>query len=84
MPSPRVSIFDVPRSDRGAITARAERITELHPDTSISEALYWAAQDYEHGRMGETPIEANRLIQTVIDNPASLMKGYHRPEGRTA
>lgn len=73
-PAGRVSIFDVPRIDRSAIMSRAERISELQPLYTVSEALYRAAFDYEQGRMGAIPIEANRLVQAVINDPASLMK----------
>lgn len=74
-----ISIFDVPRIDRGAIMNRAERISELQPLYTVSEALYRAAFDYEQGLMGAIPIEAHRLVERLIDNPASLMKGYKRP-----
>lgn len=77
-----ISIFDVPRVDRSAIMARAERISELQPLYTISEAMYRAALDYERGLMGEIPIEANRLVRAVVDNPAALMKDYGRPRKR--
>lgn len=73
-----VSIFEVPRVDRSAIMARAERLSELQPLYTLSEALYRAALDYEAGRIRDVAPEEQRLIDAVVSRPATLMKGHTR------
>lgn len=68
-----VSIFAVPRVDRGLIWGRAEEFSRLHPEQTFAEVLGHAAQDYDDGLMGTTPLD-NALLDVIIDHPESLMK----------
>lgn len=68
-----ISIFAVPRVDRGLLWGRAEEFARLNPTLGLAEVLARAAQDYEAGLMGTTPLDEN-LLDTIINRPESLMK----------
>lgn len=68
-----ISIFAVPRVDRGLIWGRAEEYSRLHPEQSFATVLAHAAQDYDDGLMGTTPLD-DKLLDAIIDRPESLMK----------
>lgn len=68
-----ISIFAVPRVDRGVIWEMAENIARRDPTLSFAECMFRAAASYE-GRPADSPTSEDKLIEAVRTRPHTLMK----------